>query len=185
MLPVIGRLHGGPRVVGVSQGCLLVVLRALGVVVVEDARGGQERDSRDHSHHASGLVDHDDRFAWLSFALLDPLLGSAGMAVLIVLGLLVGHWAIDRTGRDIGAHDHGAIVWDEVVAFWLVLWVIPSTFSWQLMGFLLFRLFDIVKPRPIRSIDRTWQNAFGVLADDLMAAAYTLLLMAVWSRLFG
>lgn len=124
-------------------------------------------------------------FAWLSFALLDPLLGSAGMAGLIVLGLLVGHWAIDRTGRDIGAHDHGAIVWDEVVAFWLVLWVIPSTFSWQLMGFLLFRLFDIVKPRPIRSIDRTWQNAFGVLADDLMAAAYTLLLMAVWSRLFG
>lgn len=124
-------------------------------------------------------------FAWLSFALLDPLLGSAGMAVLIVLGLLVGHWAIDRTGRDIGAHDHGAIVWDEVVAFWLVLWVIPPTFSWQLMGFLLFRIFDIVKPRPIRSIDRTWQNAFGVLADDLMAAAYTLLLMAVWSRLFG
>lgn len=124
-------------------------------------------------------------FAWLSFVLLDPLLGSGGMAMLIALGLVAGHWAIDRTGRDIGAHDHGAIVWDEIVAFWLVLWVIPATFSWQLMGFLLFRLFDIVKPRPIRAIDRTWQNAFGVLADDLMAAAYTLLLMAVWSRLFG
>ena len=83
-----------------------------------------------------------------------------------------------------GVHDHSAIVWDEIVAFWLVLWVIPQDFSDQLVGFLLFRLFDITKPAPIRTIDSQWQNAIGVLLDDLLAAAYTLIVMAVWERLF-
>ena len=107
------------------------------------------------------------------------------VGVLIALGLVVGHWAIDRTGRDVGVHDHSAIVWDEIVAFWLVLWVIPQDFSTQLVGFLLFRIFDITKPAPIRTIDSQWQNATGVLLDDLLAAAYTLIVMAVWTRLFG
>lgn len=122
---------------------------------------------------------------WVLFPLLTGLLGSTGMGLLIVLGLFVGHWAIDRTGRDIGEHDHSAIVWDEIVAFWIVLWLVPQDFSWQLMAFLLFRFFDIVKPRPIRAIDRTWQNALGVLLDDLIAAGYTVLFMAIWIRLFG
>lgn len=123
-------------------------------------------------------------FAWVSFALLEPLLGSAGMGILILLGLAAGYWAIDRTGRDVGAHDHSAIVWDEIVAFWLVLWLVPGDFGWQLWAFLLFRFFDIVKPAPIRAIDRRWQTALGVLADDLMAALYTVVLMAVWARIF-
>ncbi|MDO4637934.1 MAG: phosphatidylglycerophosphatase A [Lautropia sp.] len=124
-------------------------------------------------------------FAWIVFALLHPLLADAGLGVLIVLGLVVGHWAIDRTGRDLGAHDHGAIVWDEIVAFWTVLVVVPADFASQLTAFLLFRLFDITKPRPIRRIDVQWRNATGVLLDDLIAAAYTVLVMAVWTRLFG
>ena len=124
-------------------------------------------------------------FAWVAFAILAPLLGDTGMGVLIALGLVVGHWAIERTGRDVGVHDHSAIVWDEIVAFWLVLWVIPQDFSTQLVGFLLFRIFDITKPAPIRTIDSQWQNATGVLLDDLLAAAYTLIVMAVWARLFG
>ena len=103
-------------------------------------------------------------FAWVAFAILAPLLGG--------------------TGRDVGVHDHSAIVWDEIVAFWLVLWVIPQDFSDQLVGFLLFRLFDITKPAPIRTIDSQWQNAIGVLLDDLLAAAYTVIVMAVWERLF-
>jgi phosphatidylglycerophosphatase A len=53
------------------------------------------------------------------------------------------------------------------------------------VGFLLFRIFDITKPAPIRTIDSQWQNATGVLLDDLLAAAYTLIVMAVWTRLFG
>ena len=123
-------------------------------------------------------------FAWVAFAILAPLLGDTGMGLLIALGQVVGHWAIDRTGRDVGVHDHSAIVWDEIVAFWLVLWVIPQDFSDQLVGFLLFRLFDITKPAPIRTIDSQWQNAIGVLLDDLLAAAYTVIVMAVWERLF-
>lgn len=124
-------------------------------------------------------------FAWLSFMLLAPWLGDVGMGLLILAGLLVGHWAIARTGSDIGVHDHSAIVWDEIVAFWLVLWVVGGDFTTQLVAFLLFRYFDISKPPPIRKVDAQWQNASGVLLDDLLAAAYTLLLMAVWSRLFG
>ena len=124
-------------------------------------------------------------FAWVAFVILAPLLGDTGMGVLIALSLVVGHWAIERTGRDVGVHDHSAIVWDEIVAFWLVLWVIPQDFSTQLVGFLLFRVFDITKPAPIRTIDSQWQNATGVLLDDLLAAAYTLIVMAVWTRLFG
>ena len=58
-------------------------------------------------------------------------------------------------------------------------------FSDQLVGFLLFRLFDITKPAPIRTIDSQWKNAIGVLLDDLLAAAYTVIVMAVWTRLFG
>ncbi|MDO5103586.1 MAG: phosphatidylglycerophosphatase A [Lautropia sp.] len=124
-------------------------------------------------------------FAWISFAVLSSWLGDTGLGLLIALGLVVGHWAIDRTGRDIGVHDHGAIVWDEIVAFWLVLWVVPTDFTTQLVAFLLFRFFDIVKPAPIKAIDARWQNATGVLVDDLFAAGYTVIVMAVWSRLFG
>lgn len=124
-------------------------------------------------------------FGWLSFALLDGLLGDVGMGLLILGGLLLGHWAIGRTGRDVGAHDHGAIVWDEIVAFWLVLWLVPAGFTSQLVAFLLFRWFDITKPAPIKAIDQQWQNATGVLLDDLLAAAYTILVMALWTRLFG
>ena len=124
-------------------------------------------------------------FAWISFALLAPVIGGSGMGVLLAVGLVLGHWAIERTGRDVGAHDHSAIVWDEIVAFWLVLWIVGGDFSTQLMAFLLFRFFDIVKPAPISTIDSQWQNATGVLLDDLIAAFYTVLVMAIWTRLFG
>ncbi|MDO4906069.1 MAG: phosphatidylglycerophosphatase A [Lautropia sp.] len=124
-------------------------------------------------------------FAWLSFVVLGRFLGDVGMGALILLGLVAGHWAIARTGNDIGVHDHSAIVWDEIVAFWLVLWVMGGGFTAQLLAFLLFRYFDIAKPAPIKTVDRTWQNATGVLLDDLLAAAYTILVMAIGSRLFG
>lgn len=123
-------------------------------------------------------------FAWASFALISPFLGDTGMGLLLVVGLVLGHWAIDRTGRDVGVHDHSAIVWDEIIAFWLVLWIVGGGFSTQLMAFLAFRFFDIAKPAPIRTIDSQWQNATGVLLDDIVAAIYTLILMAVWTRIF-
>jgi phosphatidylglycerophosphatase A len=99
----------------------------------------------------------------------------------VLFGL--GVWACDVTGRTIGASDHGGMVWDETVAFLLVLFFVPATLLWQAAAFLLFRLLDILKPAPIRYYERTFRNGFGVMLDDLVAAFYTLFVFAVASRL--
>jgi phosphatidylglycerophosphatase A len=93
-------------------------------------------------------------------------------------------WACELAGRHLGIADHGAFVWDEVVAFLLVLAIAPEGFGWQLAAFLLFRFFDIVKPSPIREAERRFKGGFGVMLDDLIAAGYTLLVLALARRLF-
>jgi len=97
---------------------------------------------------------------------------------LIVLGFALGVWACGRTGRALGVSDHGAIVWDEIVAFMLVLFFTPEGLLWQACAFVLFRLFDILKPPPIRYYDRKLKSGFGVMFDDLLAAGYSLLMLA-------
>ena len=105
--------------------------------------------------------------------------------VLIVVGFALGAWACGRTGRDIGKADHGAMVWDEIIAFWLVLVVVmPAEWPVQLAAFVLFRAFDMIKPPPIRFFDRTLKNGFGVMWDDIVAAFYALLVLALW-RVFA
>ena len=99
------------------------------------------------------------------------------LAATILFGL--GVWACDATGRALGVADHGGMVWDETVAFLLVLFFTPAAWHWQALAFLIFRLFDILKPPPIRHYDRTLKNGFGVMFDDLIAAFYTLLVLAV------
>ncbi len=99
------------------------------------------------------------------------------MMVGVLFGL--GVWACEVTGRAIGASDHGGMVWDELVAFLLVLFFVPAELAWQAAAFLVFRLFDILKPPPIRYYERTFRNGFGVMLDDLVAAFYTLLVFAV------
>ena len=84
----------------------------------------------------------------------------------------------DRTGKALGVSDYGGIVWDEIVAFVLVLFFTPEGLAWQLLAFLLFRFFDIVKPQPIRHFDQTWHGGLGVMFDDILAAGYTLLCLA-------
>jgi phosphatidylglycerophosphatase A len=81
--------------------------------------------------------------------------------------------------------DHGAVVWDEIVAFWLVLLFVPGGFGSQLAAFVLFRFFDIVKPPPIRHYDAKLKNGFGTMLDDLLAAFYTLLVLALFRAGFG
>lgn len=115
----------------------------------------------------------------LSAAYSAPLLLSI-LAVLFVVGV----WACGLTGRHLGAHDHGGMVWDEFVAFLLVLAIVPRTFWWQLAAFVLFRAFDILKPAPIRRLERRWRGGFGVMLDDLLAAFYTLLVLAAVKRFF-
>jgi phosphatidylglycerophosphatase A len=124
-------------------------------------------------------------FAWASFLFLSvwwpPTLWAMHWGIGIALGFAVGVWACARTGRDLGIADHGSMVWDEIIAFWLVLLLLtPASFGTQLWAFLWFRLFDMVKPPPIGWFDRKLKGGFGVMWDDILAAFYTLLLFAFW-----
>jgi phosphatidylglycerophosphatase A len=99
--------------------------------------------------------------------------------------LALGAIAAQRTGARLGIVDSGHIVIDEIVAFWLVLWLLPERAPVWLaaVAFLLFRVFDIAKPAPIRRLDARIKNGVGVMLDDLLAAFYTLLLIAIVWRL--
>jgi phosphatidylglycerophosphatase A len=118
-------------------------------------------------------------------ALLRALSNDVGYLLAVAAALAVGVWAAQRTGRDLGVPDHGAIVWDEVAAFLLVLFFVGADLLREGIAFLLFRFFDIVKPPPARYIDREWHNGFGVMADDVVAAFYALLVLALAQRVFG
>lgn len=115
--------------------------------------------------------------------LIKPEVGPAEYLFVVVVLFGLGIWACDVTGRAIGVADHSGMVWDETVAFLLVLFFVPASPAWQAVAFLLFRLFDIFKPPPIRYYDRTFKSGFGVMLDDLVAAFYTLIVLAVATRL--
>lgn len=125
-------------------------------------------------------------WAWLSFLVLQRWLSPAGMGGLIAVSVLVGWWACTVTARNMRVADPGSIVWDEVVGFWLVLWlVMPAGLLGQLVAFGLFRFFDAVKPGPVAWADASfkgfgWRGGFGILFDDLVAAACSLLVIALW-----
>jgi phosphatidylglycerophosphatase A len=114
---------------------------------------------------------------WL-LAGMHPLSGLALIAVLFALGV----WACELTGRHLGVPDHGSMVWDEIVAFLLILAIVPRSFAWQAAAFALFRLFDIAKPPPIRWFERRYRGGFGVMFDDIIAAGYALLVLAAAKR---
>ena len=109
----------------------------------------------------------------------------AAFAIAIVAFLAVGAWAAQVTGRDLGVADHGSIVIDEVAAFLLVLYFVGGDPVREGIAFVLFRIFDIVKPPPIRQLDAAWKNGLGVMADDLLAAAYALAAFAIGQRILG
>ena len=124
-------------------------------------------------------------FGWASYVLLTTrwpqIFTDAVWGIIIVLGFLWGILLCDRTGRDIGVADHGSIVWDEIIAIWLVfVFVMPADFITQCWAFLVFRFFDMVKPPPIAWFDQHFKGGFGVMWDDILAAFYTLLVFAIW-----
>lgn len=128
-------------------------------------------------------------WAWLCWWALSPWLSDWGQALLIVAALFLGWWACTITATHLGMSDPSAIVWDEVVAFWTVLWVLgPVSLSMQLAAFFLFRFFDAVKPPPVSWADQVfkgsgWRGGWGIVFDDLVAGFCTLLCLAIWVRL--
>ena len=125
-------------------------------------------------------------WAWLAYLLLQHLLLPAGIGVVIAVSIPLGWWACTLTARHLGVADPGCVVWDEVVAFWLVLWLaMPMGFWGQAAAFALFRFFDAAKPGPVGWADSLfkgfgWRGGWGILWDDFVAAFCTLLVIALW-----
>lgn len=133
-------------------------------------------------------------WAWVAWLVLSPWLGPREQGLFILAAGLVGWWACTRTARELGSVDPSVIVWDEVVAFWLVLWLLLPAALWQqALAFVLFRFFDALKPGPVGWADRALKGrpgalagprqGLGILLDDVVAAGCTLLLLALL-RLF-
>ena len=125
-------------------------------------------------------------WAWAAFAVMQLYLSEAQIGGVILVSLFVGWWACTLTAAHMRVLDPAAIVWDEVVAFWVILWLItPAGFLAQLAAFALFRFFDAVKPGPVAWADELfhgfgWKGGLGIMLDDLVAAACTLLIIAMW-----
>lgn len=135
-------------------------------------------------------------WAWAAFAVLAPWMDDLRWALLIGGGTLVGWWACTRCAQHMNVPDPGAIVWDEVLAFWLILWLIgPASLLGQLVAFGLFRFFDAAKPGPVRWADQLfklqrgapvgWRQGLGILFDDFVAAGCTLAVIALYRFLLG
>jgi phosphatidylglycerophosphatase A len=135
-----------------------------------------------------------DPFHWLAFGFgagtvpLAP--GTAGTAVAVPVYLLLsraslpvyllavaavcvfGVWLCGRTARELGVHDHPGIVWDEIAGYLITMVGAPTAPLWWVLGFILFRVFDIAKPWPIRWVDRRVGGGWGIMFDDMLAGAY-------------
>jgi len=134
-------------------------------------------------------------WGWVAFLVLDRWLEPAQWAAVIAASLAVGLWACTRTAQHLAVADPGAVVWDEIVAIWIVFWILmPAGFAAQLAAFVLFRIFDAAKPGPVGWADRLfklapgapigWRQGWGILFDDLVAAGCTLLVIALWRALW-
>lgn len=116
-----------------------------------------------------------------AYLALEQWIPLGGWAVIVLASFVLGAWASHVTGKDLGVHDHGSIVIDEVVAIWMVLLTVPAALPWQLAAFFAFRFFDIVKLPPARYFDTSdrWKNGWGVMLDDSVAAVQAMALLAV------
>lgn len=129
-------------------------------------------------------------WAWAAFVALSPWLDSTAWGWVIGLGLPIGWWACTVAATHARIEDPGFIVWDEVIAFWLILWLLTPAGGWlQLLAFALFRWLDAAKPGPVGWADRRfkgggWRGGFGIVFDDLVAAFGTLLILALLLRLW-
>lgn len=102
--------------------------------------------------------------------------------LLLVIAFILGVWLCEVTARHLGVHDHPGIVWDEFVGYWLTMAAAPQGWQWVVLGFVLFRLFDIIKPWPIRQADHRLGGGFGIMFDDVLAGIYAWLALQLITR---
>ena len=106
-------------------------------------------------------------------------------AGLVLLSFVFGIWICAKTAEDLGVHDHGGIVWDEFVGYWITMFMAPSGLFWVLLGFVLFRLLDIFKPWPIKWADKELAGGLGIMLDDVLAGIMAALCMQALVVLIG
>ena len=131
------------------------------------------------SRYAPGTVG---TVAAIPFAILLKSLPTVWFWLLLVGLFLVGIHLCDVSSRRLGQHDPGGIVWDEMVAYWLTVAFLPLSWPWWLAAFVLFRFFDILKPWPIRQLEKQFSGGLGIMLDDIAAAAYSMAILAVLAR---
>ncbi|MCP5208761.1 MAG: phosphatidylglycerophosphatase A [Hahellaceae bacterium] len=107
------------------------------------------------------------------------MLGLVPYLFVIVAAFIAGIYICDHASRQLGVHDHGGIVWDEFVGFWITMIAAPEGWSWLVLGFILFRLFDIWKPWPISWADRQVEGGMGIMLDDVLAGVWALVCLQV------
>ncbi|WP_251359039.1 phosphatidylglycerophosphatase A [Kangiella sp. TOML190] len=106
--------------------------------------------------------------------------------LLVTLALTVfGIWLCGASSKKLGVHDHGGIVWDEICGYLVTMIALPLTWYWALAGFALFRFFDIIKPWPIKWLDKKVHGGFGIMIDDLIAAVFAAIILQVFYRFIG
>lgn len=98
-------------------------------------------------------------------------------ALVLVVAFIFGVFICGRVARALGVHDFGGIVWDEIVGYLITMFLAPEGISWIVLGFILFRLFDIWKPQPIRWIDQRVHGGLGIMLDDVIAALFALIIL--------
>lgn len=118
------------------------------------------------------------------FILMAPLSPEYYLSIVICL-FIAGVYLCGTTAQALGVHDHGAIVWDEIVGYLLTMFLLPADLLMISLGFILFRLFDIWKPWPIRLLDQKVSGGFGIMLDDVVAAIYAAVLLQLILYIMG
>lgn len=131
------------------------------------------------SRYAPGTMG---TLAAIPFALLLKSLPVTLFWLLLVVLFIAGVYLCDVASRRLGQHDPGGIVWDEMVAYWLTVAFIPVAWHWWLLAFVLFRVFDIVKPWPIHHVEKKFGGGLGIMLDDIVAALYAMLILFILQR---
>jgi phosphatidylglycerophosphatase A len=131
------------------------------------------------SRYAPGTMG---TLAAVPFALLLKCLSPVWFWVLLAGLFFAGIYFCDISSKRLGQHDPGGIVWDEMVAYWLTVAFIPVSWQWWLLAFGLFRFFDIIKPWPIRWVEKRFAGGLGIMLDDIVAAGYAMVILFVLLR---